>query len=346
VVHPGATRHPPGRLTWAAAVSALLLVVSACAGGSPMTADPGTSGPGSSSGLPQGQGSSTGTPSAGPSPGAPNADLPPAATSIQPTMTPAQARADSGELLTSDCYAHHEQKAAPDPEDCSFGFFDGDTVVLYGDSHAAQWFGAAVEVADRHDWRLLPVTKADCPPGGERVLDADGGVYTGCAAWHDRAMQLIGTQEPILVLVAARSDRYRIVGDDGQPLSGTASADRLARALSEDLRAFADMGARTVLIRDTQAPGFDVPDCIEADGPAACGYGLAAASPDDSAQQAAARTTGTEVVDLRREVCGDRAECVSVINGLITFRDAEHVTSTFATSLADDLEAGIEMLPA
>jgi hypothetical protein len=262
-------------------------------------------------------------------------------------MTPAQARADSGALLDSDCYAHHEQTVAPDPEDCSIGFFDGDTVVLYGDSHAAQWFGAAVEVADRHDWRLLPVTKADCPPGGERVLAADlSGEYTECAAWHAQAMELIRTQEPILVLVAARSDGHRVIGDDGEPLSSAASADRLARALSEDLRAFADMGARTVLIRDTQAPGFDVPDCIEADGPEACGYGLAETSPDDSAQRAAAKATGTDIVDLRQEICGARAGCLSVVDGLITFRDAEHVTSTFATSLADDLEAGLEALPA
>ena len=35
-----------------------------------------------------------------------------------------------------------------------------------------------------------------------------------------------------------------------------------------------------------------------------------------------------------------------MVNGLITFRDAEHLTSTFATSLADELEAGLEALPA
>ena len=69
-------------------------------------------------------------------------------------------------------------------------------------------------------------------------------------------------------------------------------------------------------------------------------------SPDDSAQRAAAKASGSDVVDLRQEVCGDRAECLSVIDGLITFRDAEHLTSTFATSLADDLEAGLEALPA
>ena len=212
-------------------------------------------------------------------------------------MTPAQARADAPVIHDNGCYAHHDQTSAPDPEDCSFGFFDGDTVVLYGDSHAAQWFGAAVEVADRHDWRLLPVTKADCPPGGERVLDADGGEYTECAAWHARAMDLIRSQEPILVLVAARSDGYQIVGEGAEPLSTAASADRLAQALAEDLRAFADMGARTVLIRDTQAPGFDVPDCIEAQArrPVATAWWRRALTTPPSAQppRRAGRTLST-----------------------------------------------------
>ena len=262
-------------------------------------------------------------------------------------MTPAQARADSGELLDSDCYAHHEQTAAPDPEACTFGFFDGDTVVLYGDSHAAQWFGAAVEVADRHDWRLLPVTKADCPPGGERVLDADLSTRVHrvrrMARPRDGADPQSGADPGAGRRAVRRLPDRRRRRRAAQRL---ASSDRLARALAEDLRAFADMGARTVLIRDTQAPGFDVPDCIEADGPEACGYGLVETSPDDSAQRAAAKASGSDVVDLRKKVCGDRAECLSVVNGLITFRDAEHVTSTFATSLADDLEAGLEALPA
>ena len=159
-------------------------------------------------------------------------------------------------------------------------------------------------------------------------------------------MDLIETQEPILVLVAARSDHYRIADSDGEPLSAAESAARLGQALDDDLRRFADMGARTLLIRDTQVPGFDVPDCIEADGPEACGYRLQEAEPDDAAQRAAARATGTPVIDLRREVCGDRTECLSVIDGLITFRDAEHVTSTFGASLADELEAGIQALQA
>ena len=158
-------------------------------------------------------------------------------------------------------------------------------------------------------------------------------------------MRLIQEQEPILVLVAARSDHYRIV-EDGNTLSVEASSDRLGQALADDLRAFADMGARAVLIRDTPVPGFDVPDCIEASGLDACGYRLAETVPDDQAQLAAAKSTRTPVVDLRKQVCGDRVECRTGVDGLITFRDAEHLTSTFAGTLADDLDAGIQSLPA
>ncbi len=317
----------PAPLVVPIAVVAILTLTGACSGRS---SDPAASS------------SPSTTPGSAPT-GSPSASTRP----MRLTMTPAQARADTSELLESGCFARHAQTSAPDPEDCSYGFFDGDTVVLYGDTHAAQWFSAAVEVAGRHNWRLLPVTKADCPPGGAHVLTADlRDEYPQCAAWHAHAMDLVSTQEPMLVLVAARSDHYRIAGSDGEPLSAAESAARLGQALDDDLRRFADMGARTLLIRDTQVPGFDIPDCIEADGPEACGYRLQGTEPDDAAQRAAAGATGTPVIDLRREVCGDRAECLSVIDGLITFRDAEHVTSTFGASLADELEAGIQALQA
>ena len=316
-------------------MSALLLTLAACSNdvadaGASTSAAPTTSLPSASAPTPAWTPTPTATPTE----------------SLQPTMTPAQARADAPVIDDDGCYARHDITDAPDPEACSYGFFDGDTVVLYGDTHAAQWFDAAEEVATRHDWRLLPVTKEACPPGGERVYDETGeGEYTECTTWHNKAMRLIRSQEPILVLVAARSDHYRIV-EDGGALSVEASSDRLGQALADDLRAFADMGARTVLIRDTQVPGFDVPECIAARGPDPCTYRLAETVPDDGAQLTAARSTTSPVVDLRSEVCGDRAQCHTMVGGLITFRDAEHLTSTFAGTLADELEAGIESLPA
>ena len=63
MVSPRRDSPPPGALTWAAGLTALLLVASACAGGSPMTAEPTASGPGPSTGLAPDPGPSTeGTP--------------------------------------------------------------------------------------------------------------------------------------------------------------------------------------------------------------------------------------------------------------------------------------------
>ena len=42
------------------------------------------------------------------------------------------------------------------------------TVVLFGDSHAMQWFPALNGLAKEHDWRLVGLTKAARPPELEK----------------------------------------------------------------------------------------------------------------------------------------------------------------------------------
>jgi hypothetical protein len=185
-----------------------------------------------------------------------------------------------------------------------------------------------------------------CPPGDEPVRNARlDRAYTECAAWHEEAMRLIVEQEPVRVLVATRAGYYRVMRD-GEPLPVAESADLLGEALARDLATFAELGAETVLIRDTPVPGFNVPDCIEAEGPDACTYPFDASLPDDSAQVRAARQTRTTVVDLNQDVCGDPPTCRTLIDGLITFRDDDHVAATFAGTLADRLKAGILSSPA
>jgi hypothetical protein len=248
---------------------------------------------------------------------------------------------DTGEIYDNGCYAKREGTTAPDPETCAYGDPDGEAVILFGDSHAAQWFDAVEELAARNGWWLLPVTKMACPPGDERVFNARlGREYTECAEWHADAMRLIQRQEPHLVLVATRAAYYRIV-EDATVLSVADSADRIGAALGRDLASFAESGAEVMLIRDTPVPGFNVPDCIEAEGAQACTYPLDASLPDDAAQLEAAESVDAPVVDVTDDVCGDRHECLAVIGGLITFRDDDHLAATFAGSIAQRLDEGI-----
>src|SRR5690606_10377108 len=61
------------------------------------------------------------------------------------------------------CHIEFEQTEWPDR--CEFGDTDSDkTVVLIGDSHAAQWFPALESIAQENGWKLLTRTKSSCTP--------------------------------------------------------------------------------------------------------------------------------------------------------------------------------------
>ena len=65
-------------------------------------------------------------------------------------------------------------------------------VVLFGDSHAIQWFDALKEIAQARGWRLTTMLKSGCPadgsaiPGGTTMLAAvNSGEIRRCVRlWH------------------------------------------------------------------------------------------------------------------------------------------------------------------
>ena len=60
------------------------------------------------------------------------------------------------------------------------------TLVLVGDSHAAQWFPALERLAEREHFRLVSWTKSGCPftLGVHIYLPALGRDYTECLEWQ------------------------------------------------------------------------------------------------------------------------------------------------------------------
>ncbi len=129
-----------------------------------------------------------------------------------------------------------EATAVPEGEDCVVGGPDGPTVVLYGDSHAEQWFPAMARLARSECWRLLPLAKLACPPGGALVRNAHWDrPHTECARWHDCALQRIRAEDPDLVVVSIRADDGLITYRDDDHLTATFAAT-LSSALALGLR--------------------------------------------------------------------------------------------------------------
>ena len=95
----------------------------------------------------------------------------------------------------------HQPFRKDDSPECVYGDKHGArTMVLFGDSHAAQWFPALERIAQEKKWRLISLTKSACPsvwatpshPG----LGPECGVYAlafiSGAANHRRACRLGG----------------------------------------------------------------------------------------------------------------------------------------------------------
>jgi hypothetical protein len=85
---------------------------------------------------------------------------------------------------------------------CIFGDPTSSTdVVLFGDSHAIQWFNALQLVARQAGWRLVTVVKSGCP-----ATDIDAETVEKsetCKTWRAKAFRTIVTLRPSLVFAGS-----------------------------------------------------------------------------------------------------------------------------------------------
>ena len=224
--------------------------------------------------------------------------------------------------------------ARPDPHPamCFFGEVTQpqSTVVLFGDSHAAEWFPALQEIADVQHWRLATIVKPGCTPLNMRV---DPQMYLVCEEWRRAAIGEIEALRPDLVIVTSAS---RAVDADGKFLADMQVWEQAAR---DTFGALARQGVKVRFIRDTPFADYDVPGCLaqaEWDGRTQCPAPVSAValSPDVyAAEERAAQGLGNvKFLDLSDRMCGpDR--CYLEVGGQVIYRDGDHLTASFSRTL-------------
>jgi hypothetical protein len=232
-----------------------------------------------------------------------------------------------------------------DSPPCLYGRVTGDTtIVLFGDSHAAQWFPAVDSVARVRGWRLVDLTKSGCPSVSIALVNPRlGRRYFECEAWRTRAVDRIVELRPAMVVITNARSYSVLVGNDQPHTDSSAVARReWTSGLSRTLAALAPSGARLVVLEDTPQPRYDVPRCLarfvrHPDRCAALDV-RRALSPDAAAsEQAAVRESpGTAYISMNRVIC-DTAECPMFADGLIRYLDNSHLAVRYAASLAPQL---------
>ena len=231
---------------------------------------------------------------------------------------------------------------------CKYGPGTNDTtIVLLGDSHAAQWFPAVDSMATLRGWTLVNLTKTGCPTVTIGVTNPNlGRRYTECDRWRESAIRRTVQMRPTLVLIA-NAHTYNVIVGGADPLtdSSDVAVKEWADGLSRTLGALGPSGARLVVLEDTPRPFVDVPRCLVKfiDTPARCDLDATRSlNPRQSAAEraAVAAVPGATYISLNDAICDSRS-CVAQRDGLVRFRDNSHISVRFAASLAARLSQAL-----
>ena len=253
------------------------------------------------------------------------------ATGLRPT--PRNASKDRSRAYTDGCLAEERHKRS---KRCAYGRRGSSrTVVLFGDSHAMQWFPAIESLSQRRGWRMLNLTKAGCPvPDAlvhNKVLRR---AYHECTAWRRHTLRRIERERPRLVVVSSATF-YRVM--DGSRQRSRAESGRLLHdGWVRTLRRLVATGANVVALEDTPAPPNLVPRCVARSMKklGRCAFprrqGL---SFPHYATRAAAEVDGVKLVDAAPKFCLRRV-CPAVIGDVLVYRNGGHVTATYARTMS------------
>ncbi|CAN5608694.1 SGNH hydrolase domain-containing protein [soil metagenome] len=216
------------------------------------------------------------------------------------------------------------------PRKCVYGDPNSTTrIVLFGDSHAAQWFPALSELADEHGWRLDVITKSGCPTA---LISQDNALRDGrCDGWRKNVVEWVQREKPDLVVMAARAYSY---------LRG----DVWEEGLTDTVKQMRSSVGQILILGDTPDQHPIVPDCLAENlstvtdclSPRADGVNLdvlAAESDVAAAYNAHFEPTTDWVCTLDG--------CPVIVGNLLMYRDDNHLTTKAVLLLKPYLDAVI-----
>jgi hypothetical protein len=225
------------------------------------------------------------------------------------------------------------------PVVCDYGVVDSPTsVLLFGDSHAAQWLPALEDIAGRRSWHIISITKSACPPASVTIY-RKGGPYTSCDTWRTAALNLIDGLTPTLV-VASGFSGYKLWADDAVVPADQADAAWSAGLLATLVRLRAAAGSVLVL-GDTPRQRLNAVTCLgqHLDDMSRCVTyrSTAVHTRHDSLESLTATTAGVTFASTSAIVC-PYDPCPVIIDRYLIDRDAGHLVATWSRHLGRALE--------
>jgi len=229
------------------------------------------------------------------------------------------------------------------PKVCVFGDVSASTsVVLFGDSHAAQWFPAMSVIGRRERWKVITLIKSMCPSADVAVFRRSPEWETECTLWRSQAIRLVVQLAPTAILLG----NYSGYTSAGNPATLLSYSNWLA-GYASTLGTLQKSRAKMLVLNDTPDLLVDGPSCL-----ARVAWNVKSLCPTPkrsssinavsqrAAQDAALNYSGAYVVDLNNEICSGLYCPLSIAGGAV-YRDTNHLTGTFVKTLIPALVSRI-----
>jgi peptidoglycan/LPS O-acetylase OafA/YrhL len=258
---------------------------------------------------------------------------------------PAQPAAIANLAYVGDC---NVDRTDTDSTPCTGGDVNGArTLVLYGDSHAAQWFPAFDVIGKQTGWKVLLFWKPSCPvPEFDVYSDRQKRAYHECDAFRGFVLAQLQALHPDMVLISSEYRYVRYVAK-GEPTRtglepvwdhGLDAMLTKIKPLTNDLKVIGDI-AYTI-----QEPSHCTAQ--HASNISKCNAKLSDVvwSEHNEAEQRIAAAHGVAYINVVPWLCAGDV-CPSVIDGLVTHGDTNHISSNYAVHLAGVMAGAAGLIP-
>jgi len=220
-------------------------------------------------------------------------------------------------VYLDDCHVNNGEVFSGD---CTYGDKSSNkTIVLYGDSHAAQWFPALEKLANENGIKLISLTKSACPATEVRKVQIGAYKNRDCFEWRENSIKRMHQMKPAAIILSG-FQHFDVPDNFPSRQSWWAEGQKLAYAH------LVGASSKLIYISDTPHPKRDIPNCLAANGGAKC---------DDTEKSDPQISGGFIEVHPTPWLCTN--ECPAVVNGVVAYRDASHISVAMSRSLSLEL---------
>jgi peptidoglycan/LPS O-acetylase OafA/YrhL len=207
---------------------------------------------------------------------------------------------------------------------CTYGDKESsNTVVLYGDSHAAQWFPALEKIATERGLKLISLTKSACSAVDAKRPDQGAFKMLDCSKWRENSIKRIAEIQPLAVITSS----FQYFTPAKSTLTRAQWWNEGQRKLLKGLKGSTN---NLIYISDTPRPLRDIPNCLASRDSKVC---------DSTERSKVSVIPGFDVINPNPWLCS--SYCPAIVDGTVAYRDASHISVDMALKLLPKLEAAL-----